>query len=100
MRDVRVYELANFFLVPSLKDYAFQRFSSKLKGLWITEGFIGCVKHVYSVTSESDEMRGLVADVSRQHLSELWKKPPFQELIREGGDFAVDLTARSIKASY
>jgi hypothetical protein len=36
-------------------------------------------------------MRALICGVAYQRLAQLWKDYAFRELIREGGDFVVDM---------
>lgn len=96
-KDVRVYALADRFLMKELKDYTIERLEARLEDLWISEGFIDCIREVYSSTNEAHrKLRDLVARKAHSGLAKLWVKKPFQDLIREGGDFAVDLTALSV----
>ncbi|KAI0173168.1 BTB/POZ domain-containing protein [Hypoxylon sp. FL1284] len=94
-KDVRVYTTADFFLMDELKAYALERFKSKLQRLWVSELFVDCIREVYSSTSESDKgLRDAVAQAAKEHSSDLWLKKAFQTLVREVGDFAVDLLAK------
>ncbi|KID95710.1 hypothetical protein MAJ_08356, partial [Metarhizium majus ARSEF 297] len=96
-KDVRVYQLADYFEVDGLKDYALQKFQAKITKLWVSEVFVDCIRDVYRSTSdEKCKMRGAVVYVVHQHVSELWGKGPFKELLREGGDFAVDLMSKLV----
>ena len=58
--------------------------------LWVSEGFVNCIREIYNSTKESDPIRRTVVQVAKAHLAKLWIKKSFQELIREGGDFLVD----------
>ncbi|RYP76242.1 hypothetical protein DL771_001861 [Monosporascus sp. 5C6A] len=92
-KDVRVYVLADMFLMDHLKEDALRKFKSKLSELWISEKFTDCVKEIYSSTNEFDcGLRNAAVETTKVHLTRLWEKKPFKELIREGGDFVVDLT--------
>ncbi|XWW99150.1 hypothetical protein V2A60_007158 [Cordyceps javanica] len=92
-KDVRVYELAQYFDIKGLKDYSLARFEAKVSKLWVSERFADCIRDVYASTVDTNcEMRRTVVRVARQHLQELWHKP-MQDLLREGGDFVVDLMA-------
>ncbi|EFY89471.1 BTB/POZ domain-containing protein [Metarhizium acridum CQMa 102] len=94
-KDVRVYQLADYFGVDGLKDDALQKFKAKITKLWVTELFVDCIRDVYQSTSdEKCKMRQAVVDVVNQHRSELWQRRPFKDLVREGGDFAVDLMSK------
>ncbi|KAI1502474.1 hypothetical protein F5X99DRAFT_156131 [Biscogniauxia marginata] len=95
VKDVRVYTTADFFLMDELKAYALDKFKSKLQQLWVSELFVDCIREVYSSTNESDEgIRGAVVQAAKEHLNDLWLKKPFQALVREVGEFAVDLVAK------
>lgn len=95
-KDVKVYVLADMFLLDHLKEYALNRFKEKVKDLWISEAFTDCIKEIYNSTQASDRMRDAVVGISRANLSKLWTKKAFQELIRDGGDFVVDLTGKFV----
>lgn len=43
-------------------------------------------------------MREAVVDMVNQHVPKLWEEPPFRDLVREGGDFPVDLMSRLVWA--
>ncbi|KAI1317136.1 BTB/POZ domain-containing protein [Xylariaceae sp. FL0255] len=54
-----------------------------------------CIREIYASTTESaKELRSAVIEIGVTHRAELWKKKAFRDLIREGGDFVVDLTGR------
>ncbi|KAJ4159433.1 uncharacterized protein LMH87_008335 [Akanthomyces muscarius] len=90
-KEVRVYELAQYFGVKGLGEYSLDRFKIKIDKLWVSERFVDCIRDVYASTVDSDcKMRKAVVDVTNRHFSQLWDKP-LQDLMREGGDFAVDL---------
>ncbi|KAI1399436.1 BTB/POZ domain-containing protein [Hypoxylon fuscum] len=95
VKDVRVYLTADFFLMDELKAYALKRFQPKLQRLWISELLVDCIKEVYSFTDDSGkDLRDAVVEVAKEHFRELWDKIAFQALVRDVGDFAVDLMAR------
>ena len=92
LRDVRVYALAEYFDVNSLKGHALQIFKTKVHELWLSESFVDCIREVYSTTNDSEcMMRKSVVETARAHLQQLMRGTPFQDLISEGGDFVVDL---------
>lgn len=85
------------FLVEELKHVAYRRFVSKLEELWISDTFIDCIADIYSDTAEFDQqIKDAVAKVARDHISSLWMKKGFQELVRQIGDFAVDLIGMGV----
>ncbi|OAR00195.1 hypothetical protein LLEC1_07017 [Akanthomyces lecanii] len=90
-KEIRVYELAHYFDVKGLGEYSLDRFKVKVEKLWVSERFVDCIRDVYASTVDSDcRMRKAVVDITGKHFDELWEKP-LQDLMREGGDFAVDL---------
>lgn len=97
LREARVYALAEYFCVEGLKDYVYERLDRLLGKLWVSEGFVDCIREVYSTTpNPHDRLRALVSKVAHKHISELWGKEKFREIVQDGGDFAVDLIAQSI----
>lgn len=92
---VRVYQLADYFGVQTLKDYSLGKLRLKVQELWVSETFVDCIRDVYQSTIDPDcEMRKVVVETAWSHFKSLWGKKPFRELVREGGDFAVDLTGK------
>ncbi|KAF1952619.1 hypothetical protein CC80DRAFT_422155, partial [Byssothecium circinans] len=86
-----VYALANMFFLENLKVLATAKLRQKLQELWTSDSFPECIREVYATTPESDRaMRSAVVEVAKNHVRELGKKAVFTDLIREGGDFAVD----------
>jgi hypothetical protein len=87
-KDLRVYALADRFLMEELKEYAFQKFNAKIERLWISD----CVREVYCTTANSDRrMRDSVVKIAVKNICELWQKGQFLSLVREGGDFTEDM---------
>ncbi|KAI0010228.1 BTB/POZ domain-containing protein [Xylariaceae sp. FL0662B] len=94
-KHVRVYVTADFFLMDKLKVYALKRLKSELDRLWVSESFTYCIAEIYSATNESGkELRDAVVRVAKEHFEDLWVKKSFQALVREVGDFAVDLVGQ------
>ncbi|KAL6880824.1 hypothetical protein J3F83DRAFT_719954 [Trichoderma novae-zelandiae] len=91
IKDIRVYQLADYFKVEGLKEYALQNFESKIKHLWVSEGFVDCIRDVYGATNLGYEMRKAILQTARSHLGELWEKKAFRLLVREGGDFPMEV---------
>ncbi|EFZ04530.2 ATP-dependent DNA helicase PIF1 [Metarhizium robertsii ARSEF 23] len=96
MRPILASEPSTPRSASGMKEYNTRKFEynfkMKINRLWVSEVFVDCIRDVYQSTSAANcKMRETVVDVARQHLSELWVRRPFKELIREGGDFGVDL---------
>lgn len=66
------------------------KLQQKLQDLWISDSFPECIREIYATTPENDcAMRSAVVEVAKVHVRELGSKDVFKDLIREGGDFAV-----------
>jgi len=95
LKDPRVYALADEFLMDDLKKLSLENFQSVLHELWISDTFVDCIQEVYNTTyRNNDHMREIVVQTSHDHLSKLWDQNRFQDLVRENGDFAVDLMGK------
>ena len=92
LRDVNVYALADYFEIDKLKAYSLKRFSSKINNLWVSEAYPIAIREVYSnIPAKEAEPRNAVVSVAKKHFQQLLAKPAFRDLLREGGDFVVDL---------
>ncbi|KAF2002433.1 hypothetical protein P154DRAFT_462410 [Amniculicola lignicola CBS 123094] len=91
LKDPRVYALADMFFLEDLKALSTIKMQKKLQTLWTCDSFPDCIREIYASTPNSDHaMRSAVIEVARVHVRELGKKAIFKDLIREGGEFAVD----------
>jgi hypothetical protein len=62
----------------------------KLQDLWTCDSHQECIREIYTSTPHSDlAMRYAVVEVAKVHTIELGEKAVFKDLIREGGDSAV-----------
>ncbi len=88
-----MFALADMFLLEELKVLACKKFEEKIKQHWISDMFPDSIREVYSTTNsiDSNSIRKAVVDTVVLHRVDLVQQAPFQELIREVGDFAVDL---------
>ncbi|KAI9903480.1 hypothetical protein N3K66_000009 [Trichothecium roseum] len=97
IKDVRVYALADLFLMDDLKKQATRRLASRLEDARGDETLVHCIKEVYNFTSDDDsheELRDLVSEKAYSAVRHLWKLDEFRELVRDGGDFVVDFVAQ------
>lgn len=98
---MRVYALADMFFLDGLKDLSTAKLQQRLQCNWNSATFPDCAREVYACTRESDrEIRSAVANAARIHAQQLWNSAGFKDLIREGGDFAVDFAAPAIRSSH
>lgn len=97
---MRVYALADLFLMDDLKKHAIRKLASKFKDARGDEALIHCIKEVYNSTSDDsshDELRDLVSEKAYLTVKYLWNFDEFLELVRDGGDFVVDLVAEEAR---
>lgn len=71
-----------------------KKFELQLQQHWISDTFPDCIRKIYSISSNVAGIRKVIVDMVSLHKKELVRKMQFQELIREAGDFAVDLMLR------
>jgi hypothetical protein len=93
LRHPRVYALADMFRMEDLKSLAYGKFETQLQQHWISDTLVDCIREVYLTSTESGppSIRKAVVKIASLHMKVLIQKWSFQELIREVGDFAVDL---------
>ena len=94
-----MFALADMFRIEELKVIACKKFEQQLQQHWISDTFPDSIREVYSASNntDSDSIRNIVVGAVASHKQDLLQKVPFQELIREVGDFAVDLVLRIAK---
>ncbi|PVH71127.1 hypothetical protein DL98DRAFT_521243 [Cadophora sp. DSE1049] len=97
LRHPRVYALADMFRMEDLMKVSCKKFELQLKQHWISDTFPDCIREVYSISSNSTAIRKVIVDIVSSHKQELVQKRPFQEVIREVGDFAVELVLKIAK---
>ncbi|KAI1001652.1 hypothetical protein K3495_g6550 [Podosphaera aphanis] len=114
VKHVRVFSLADMFLIEDLKVLAENKLENALKSFQISKLFADCVRDVYDVTEKNGKMRNIVTNASVTKLTALGKKQYgnsyqytipimleyeyMQELIRDCGDFAVDFAITFCRA--
>jgi hypothetical protein len=79
------------FRIEDLTEVSCKKFKLQLQQHWISDTFPDCIREVYSISSNSTAVRKVIVDIVSSYNQELVQKRPSQELIREVGDFAVDL---------
>ena len=79
------------FRIEELKTMSCNKFKLQLQKHWISDNFPEYIREVYLISSSTDLMRKAVVDAVLLHRQELVQKRPFQDLLREGGDFAIDI---------
>ncbi|KAF1970798.1 hypothetical protein BU23DRAFT_472847, partial [Bimuria novae-zelandiae CBS 107.79] len=94
LKDIRVYALAEMFLIDDLKTLALSKFQVRLPKLWMTRmppAFPEWVQEIYTTTPDNGLLRPEVVRFVRNHRDTLKGNDAFLRLVEEGGDFVVDL---------
>lgn len=91
-----MYALADLFRIEELKKLSVQKFKAQMKNekVWTgtCEAFADCIREVYTSTPDPDFlMRNAAVQVVVGHIKDLSKNKWIQDLIRDEGEFAVDL---------
>lgn len=91
---MQVYQIADYLGINDLQAHTVSRLKIKARKLWMSQGFIDCIPEVYACTVwDKCDLRKVVIDTIHEHLADLWKMP-LKDLLREGGDFPVELMDR------
>lgn len=80
--------------MEELKTLSCKKFELQLQQHWITDAFPDCIREVYLTSMEATSIRKAVVDAVFSHRKVLVQKRPFQEVVREVGDFAIDLVLK------
>ncbi|KAM6513861.1 hypothetical protein FALCPG4_015066 [Fusarium falciforme] len=96
MLHFQVYMVAKYFLIDQLTDISLQRFESKSRSEWDSKMLTKCILDVYDSTTEGDhKVRNVVLDLTRRYQTSLRDESNFRDLLRQGGDFVLDLVVKS-----
>lgn len=89
---VSVYQVADKYDVPRLKEHARRKFASALKTCWTMDDFPATILDAYSTTLPTDRgLRDLIVSICLEYLDKLLKKDNFKAILEEAPGFAVDL---------
>ncbi len=95
LKHPRVFALADMFRMDDLKALAVRNLEAQLQKHWISDTFPDCVREVYGNTAQDDAaLRKIVVEVVKDHSGELCSRKVFLDVIRESGDFAVDVVKK------
>ena len=99
-----VYVLADRFLMPGLKQLALHKLHKTLVCFKLfperVSDVVALLKYTYDKTGHKDpidELRDVVLDYATWALEDLQADESFNELLRGGGDFVVDLVTRTLR---
>lgn len=90
--NAALYIMGDRYNVTGLKSLAKAKFTLGLANGWNSEDFPDIIRSIYENTPPADrEMRGCILPTVRAHWQDLRTSEPFMEVVREMGDFGVDL---------
>ncbi|VUC31516.1 unnamed protein product [Clonostachys rosea] len=90
--DAQVYQIADKYDIPTLKEYSKDRFSTAITAGWNMDEFPLAINVVYESTPPEDRgLRDLVVETSLLHLDTLLVKDGFNGILRTNSDFSADL---------
>ncbi|KAI0995650.1 hypothetical protein K3495_g12530 [Podosphaera aphanis] len=105
LKDVRVYGLADMFLIEKLKTLSEAKFKKRIQGCELDDSYFACVREVYEKTHKQDsQMRCMVVDIAIDK-SKIYNKTipghekyffKFAEFMMDGGYFARDYVWKTI----
>ncbi|KAI1001995.1 hypothetical protein K3495_g6209 [Podosphaera aphanis] len=97
LKDVRVYALADMFLIEGLKKLSEAKFARRIRGCALNDSYVACVQEVYNSTiGDNNKMRSEVVNWGVDRVNQIKRGmvddtiAEFLELIDEGGKFAID----------
>lgn len=96
--DVHMYQMADKYEIPSLKEVSMNGFRSLATRYWNLRLFSHAIVEVYSTTPRQDRgLRNIVIEISNQHRYDLSKREDFLEAIEATPTFAVDFVSTILR---
>ncbi|OJJ42338.1 hypothetical protein ASPZODRAFT_1500918 [Penicilliopsis zonata CBS 506.65] len=90
--NIKVYQVADKYAVPLLKQDAKEKFERIIQTCWAMDDFPAAITEAYKCTVKQDRgLRGPLVKISREHLAELRKGDAFQDVLEETLGFAAEL---------
>ncbi|PLB47857.1 hypothetical protein P170DRAFT_465392 [Aspergillus steynii IBT 23096] len=90
--NIRVYQIADKYVVPQLKQLAKEKFEIVLKACWQMDDFPTAIAEGYGCTPKEDRgLRDPLVKISHEHITQLLAKDDFQTALEETTGFAADL---------
>ncbi|KAI0994485.1 hypothetical protein K3495_g13697 [Podosphaera aphanis] len=98
LKDVRVYGLADMFLIEKLKTLSEAKFEEKIQSCKLDDSYFACVREVYEKTHEQNSrMRGMVVHAALCRIESYKTMPEYKQdldkfgrIMTKGGHFARD----------
>lgn len=90
--NVKVYQVADKYFVPQLKQRAKDKFEQIARTCWQMDDFPVAIAEAYRCTQKHDRgLRELLVQISQDHIGELVKSESFRSVLEEIAGFAADL---------
>lgn len=96
--DVMVYQVADKYGVAALKKVSKGKFDRAASICWEMDDFPHVITHVYS-SSECEELRDTIAQISHEHIDKLIVKNNFFRVLQETSGFAADIVQLMAKGT-
>ncbi|KUL81280.1 hypothetical protein ZTR_10828, partial [Talaromyces verruculosus] len=90
--NVKVYQIADKFVVPQLKQKAKEKFETIVQTCWKMDDFPVAIAEAYTCTPKTDRgLREPLVKISMDHMDELLKKDAFVDVLENTIGFSSDL---------
>jgi len=96
-----MYEIADKYDVPGLKDLVVEKFSRACRQGWDCAKFPIAARYVFSTTPDEDKgLRKVVSSTIASHMKELVKKPEIESLLKEFSSLSYELLKAKIESGW
>lgn len=68
--DVKVFKIADMYLVETLKDVALKKFRKHCSKDWATTDFAAAIQEIYSTNLDDDSMKTIAVNIAREHIKD------------------------------
>lgn len=93
--NIKVYQIADKFDIPKLKEEAHGKFTRVIGKCWEMDDFPTAVEDAYRSTTSTDRgLRDSVVTVSVKHIDDLLANDSFNRVLSETTGFAADIVQR------
>ncbi|PYI33038.1 POZ domain-containing protein [Aspergillus indologenus CBS 114.80] len=90
--NVKVYQVADKYQVPKLKDRAREKFKAIVETCWQMDDFPVAIEEAYKRTTKEDRsLRDILVRTSQEHIGELEASEDFRLVLEGTAGFAADL---------
>ncbi|KAB8263878.1 BTB/POZ protein [Aspergillus pseudonomiae] len=94
--NINVYQVADKFGVPQLKQKAKEKFEAIARTCWVMDDYPTAISEAYQRTHKEDRgLRDILVHISHEHLEKLLENEDFRTVLEETLGFAADLVKHS-----